>query len=459
MTPNQYKHRLGDRQPLSQSILWQIQRTYFLKNGMAAWQNDEVPHTISCSPYMARTYGDIVFGYLHDCLAAIQAQDLTIDSRQPIYFVELGAGTGRLTYHFLHQFYATFLDSPFADWSIKFVLTDFAPDILAFWQSHPQLAPWVEAGLLDFAYFDAENPQALQLLHSQEAVAPDTATNPIILFANYFFDSIPQDSVLIEEGVAYDNRLTVSSTQPEPDLSDPTIWERMWFEYEVGNSAEYTHPIEQSIIDDYAANLPDTYLTFPTLGLACIRFWQRFKHVLLLTSDRGHTLIDALINDQPPLPNLHGSFSLMVNYHAIGEYVLRSGGAIYQAAHYQDNLQLSAYTLGPTPANGIETQRAFDNSVTKGGPDDFFAIQSALHPYLDTLALPQLLSLLRMSVWDAALFQDCFAALTAHAASQPAWHADIHDAALQVWQQYLPISADDPLETQIMGLLEALDLT
>ncbi|MCB0027603.1 MAG: hypothetical protein KDE28_06845, partial [Anaerolineales bacterium] len=75
---------------LSQSLIWQIQRDYFLKTGMAAWQADVVPHEISCNPYIARSYGRLILAYLRDWLAA------GLDVTEPIYVVELGAGSGRL---------------------------------------------------------------------------------------------------------------------------------------------------------------------------------------------------------------------------------------------------------------------------------------------------------------------------------------------------------------------------
>lgn len=45
--------------------------------------------------------------------------------------------------------------------------------------------------------------------------------NPFILIANYFFDSIPQDSFVIENEQLCQNLLTLYGSQPEPDLSDP----------------------------------------------------------------------------------------------------------------------------------------------------------------------------------------------------------------------------------------------
>ncbi|MCA9954946.1 MAG: hypothetical protein KC434_09520, partial [Anaerolineales bacterium] len=70
--------------PLSQSLLWDIQRAYFLKAGMKAWQNDVVPSDISSNPVMARTYSQLVFGYLRDCFAAAQRGEFKLDPSQPI---------------------------------------------------------------------------------------------------------------------------------------------------------------------------------------------------------------------------------------------------------------------------------------------------------------------------------------------------------------------------------------
>ncbi|MEM7113850.1 MAG: hypothetical protein AAF614_15550 [Chloroflexota bacterium] len=459
-TPPQ-KTIIAADQRLSQSIVWEIQRHYFLQNGMKAWQEDVVPHQISCSPVMARSYSQLVFGYLRDCFAAWQAGTFELYLAEPLYIVELGAGSGRLLYHFLHQFYPLFEESPFAELPIKFVLTDFVPSIIEFWQGHEKLQPWVEAGLLDFGLFDVMKPEPLRLRNSQATLTADSVINPIILFANYFFDSIPQDSFVQEDGLLCENLLTVLSSQPEPDLADPTIWERLEWAYEPIPLGEtyYEEPLYNEILASYEAQLPDTVLTFPNVGLDCVRFWQEVANgrLLLLSSDRGHTLADSLLDQEDPLPNRHGSFSLMVNYHAIGEYVWQSGGEVLHAPHYQDNLQTVAYLLGEVPQGGKETRMAFETAVIQGGPDDFFALKQSVEPQIAQLTLPQLLSFLRLSAWDADLFQVCLPALLAHVEqASPAWYPDIADVVAQVWRQYLPLKAPDPLEEQVHQLLERL---
>ncbi len=458
------RHIIAGDQRLSQSIIWEIQREYFLRSGMQAWQDDIVPHYISSNPVTARAYSQIVLGYLRDCFTAVQDGELTLDKSQPIYIVELGAGSGRLAHHFLHQFFDLLENSPFAGLSIKYVLADFVPQILDFWQQHERFQPWVDAGLLDFALFDVMAQRPLTLINAKQTLTPDQATNPLILIANYFFDSIPQDSFVLEDGQLHANLLSIYSTQPEPDLDDPTIWDRLELAYEAFplETPYENELVYNRILENYAAYFPDTTLSFPNMGLDCLRFWQAFGsgNLLLLSSDRGHTLPDALLDQDDPLPNLHGSFSMMVNYHAISEYVTINDGLALTPPHYQDNLQVAVYLLGQVPQDGWETELAFDTAVTQNGPDDFFAIKTALDSHIPTMTLPQILSYLRLSAWDGDIFRDCYPTLLAQIkTASPAWYPDVYTVLAQIWQQYLPLQANDDLAAKIQILLDQMEIT
>ncbi|MAT96702.1 MAG: hypothetical protein CL608_06120, partial [Anaerolineaceae bacterium] len=280
----QSRHIIEADKPLSQSLLWDIQRAYFLQAGMAAWQDDVVPSDISSNPVMARTYSQILFGYLRDCFAAAQQGDFALDPSQPINIVELGAGSGRLAYHFLQTFYQ---QSPFASQPIRYIMTDFVPQILDFWQGHGRFQPYIDSSILDFGLFDVMVMRPFTLRNSGQIFAPDTVQNPVILIANYFFDSIPQDSFVIEDGLLCQNLLTLSSSQPEPDLGDPAIWERLALHYEPIplEKSFYDKPLYNQILDEYEAALPDASFSFPNVGLDCVQFWREFGNgrLLLLT--------------------------------------------------------------------------------------------------------------------------------------------------------------------------------
>ena len=430
--------------PLSQSLLWKIQRAYFESAGMRAWQDDVVPHTISCNPFMARAYANLIQGYLRD-----RAEQ--IDPDAPLYIVELGAGSGRLTYHLIHQLGSLLDNVP----NLTFVLTDFTDSIVDYWRSHPQLVPLAEKGVLDFALFDVMDMRPLELLHSGRTLDPQSNKNPIILLANYFFDSIPQDSFVIENGELHSNLLSLYSGSDEEFLiTDPNLWDTLSLAYEPlpSNGAPYKNELYNQILADYE-QLPDTSLSFPNIGLDCVQFWMGFGDVLLLTSDRGTIHAEALIGQEDPLPNLHGSFSMMVNYHAISEFVERSGGRVFVPPHYQDNVQTLAYVLNNEDGSLSATQQAFEQSILQNNPDDFFGLRYHLIKQIPEMAIDQFMSLMRWSAYDADILRLGLDRLVELVQDEPAWAEDVADMLLQVKQQYLPIRPDDDLISQINNLL------
>jgi hypothetical protein len=451
-------HIISGDQRLSQSPLWQIQRHYFRRDGLKAWREDIVPHAISSNPAMARAYSQVALGYWRDCVTAVHNNTVILDPTQPLYIIELGAGSGRLAYHFLHHHLPQMAQSSLAHLPIKYVMTDFVPEIVDFWQSHKRLQPWIEAGVLDFALFDVTEMQPLSLRHAQLTLTPNQLHNPFILIANYFFDSIPQDSFVLADEQLCENLLTISSSQPEPNLADPTIWDRLDLAYEAIPLEQpyYEEASYNEILAEYEATFPDTTLTFPNVGLDCVRFWQGFGNgrYLLLTADRGYTLPESLLDQDDPLPNLHGSFSLMVNYHAIGQYVERAGGLVLYPPHYQDNLQVVAYLLGDVVVTGRETSLAFQQALN---PDDFFALKTAVDLHLPTFTLPQLLSYLRLSAYDADIFANCLPLLLAQLPHiSPAWYSDVYEVAVLVWQGYFPLGEEGDLAAEIGRMLMAI---
>src|SRR5687767_13921919 len=144
---------LEEKLRLSQSLLWQAQRHFFERQGIEAWRHRIVPHYITNNPYLANTYARLVFAFLPDCQAVTATPGEggfpPLDLSQPLYIIELGSGSGRLAFHFLKNFLPLFNHSALKEIPIKFVLTDFAEQTLAFWQSHRSLQPFLASGHLD----------------------------------------------------------------------------------------------------------------------------------------------------------------------------------------------------------------------------------------------------------------------------------------------------------------------
>ncbi|HSH05566.1 MAG TPA: SAM-dependent methyltransferase [Anaerolineae bacterium] len=454
---NTQHHLLAADQRLSQSFIWSAQRQFFAHIGIDAWRQDIVPHHISCNPIMARTYSRLTFAYLQDWLTHHTPQPNT-----PFYIVELGAGSGRLGHHFLTDFHQLWQNSPHAHLPVKLILTDFTPTLLHFWSQNPTLQQWHQQGWLDFALFDAQQPQPLTLLHDQTTIPHPQHPHPTILLANYFFDSIPQDCFLVADGLLHENLLSAYGPQPDIDLNDTATLHQLTFAFEPfpARLPYYHDPNWDAILAEYEQSLPDTVFVFPQIGLNTLRFWhQNSPHgLLLLTADKGYTHLPDLYDQDDPDFTLHGSFSLMVNYHALGRYTAHHNGLTLTTPHYQNNLQLLAFLFDPHTKHTPNLHQAFTHYVTQAGPDDFFALKLLLETQYDQLDLPQLLSYLRLTGWDPQLLLDawphfCDLAYEAH----PVWHDDIRHALSQIHQTYLPLSHPDPLLTAINDLLTQLD--
>src|SRR5713226_1037802 len=108
-------------------------------------------------------------------------------------------------------------------------MTDASMTPIDFWQAHPMLRPLVDAGVVDFAHFDATNRADITLINSnvtlgcplgEKDLALDSSpiervssggkgsnavANPMLVVANYIFDSIPHYSFSIRDGELFEN--------------------------------------------------------------------------------------------------------------------------------------------------------------------------------------------------------------------------------------------------------------
>ena len=451
---------LEEKQRFSKSLLWKLQRKFFEQQGIEAWRQGAVPHYITSNPHIASAYAHVVLGFLRDCHATLGHQDsavAAIDPNRPIYILELGSGSGRFAYNFLKKFHAAYAQSSLNQHSIKYILTDFTEENLNYWKTHSVLQPYLEKDMLDFACFDAERDQAITLSQSGETLEPNGLSNPMIVIANYVLDTIPQDLFLIENGQISESLVTLASSQAEPDLNDPGILSQLEVSYtqQAIEGHFYDDAGFNQLLKDYQHTLTDTYLLFPHVALRCLKHLRRLcgDRLLLLSGDKGFSREEDLLFQAEPGIVMHGSFSLMVNYHAIGQYVQHEGGKYLTTAHRHNSLNICAAVFGKHPQNYPETGLAFDFAIVQNNPDDFFTLRQVHADHYDALSIEQILAYLRLSGWDGAVFMDCFSAITAKLENLPSFmQEELLWAAQNIWANYYPIGEQRDLPFYL-GLL------
>jgi tetratricopeptide (TPR) repeat protein len=450
---------LESKRPLSQSLLWKLQRAYFERRGIEAWSTGTVPHHITSSPLIAEAYARIVFGSLRDGYAVTPGDGASDFRRQPFYIIELGTGPGRFAYLFLKRFLALLHNSALKDIPIKYVMTDFTDRNIESWAAHPWLQPFIEEGVLDFARFDVERDQKLRLLISGEVLAVRNLRNPIVVIANYLFDSLPQDAFFVSRGQLFETLVSLTTPEEESDLNDPEILSRieMSYDHNLVDGNYYDDTKWNRILQDYRKRLPDAPFLFPIAALQCIRNLKRLSRgrLLLLSGDRGYSGDEALLEGNgAPTIAVHGSFSMAVDYQIIGEYCQRLGAQVLHPAHRAENLNVSAFMFGNLPGGFTETRQAYAETIEKFGPDDFFTLKEGISQIYDGLKLDQILAFLRLSCWDFKRFLECLPSLKKQLVDSSDFQKrELHEAIVKIWDAYLPIGEENDLAFELGTLL------
>src|SRR5262249_21727202 len=89
------------------------------------------------------------------------------------------------------------------------------------------------------------------------------------------------------------------------------------------------------------------------------------------------------------------------------------------------------------------TSKAHQQAVTAFGPDDLFTVMSWLNAYLDSVSVPQALSLLRLTRWDATAFLRLFPAIAPKLRNIAVERNDLRAAVRSVWENRYPFDPGD----------------
>ena len=171
---------------LSQSPLWTMQRTFYEREASDAFA--EIPHQILDNPFAAAAFARVVCGFYRDCARG------ALDVSEPLYVVELGAGAGRFAHGFVRELAAWVQAVPLALPPIVYVMTDLGEGTLDDWAANEAL----DDERYDFARFDVTSDRTLAL--RRRGIVLERLENPLVVIANYVFDSVPADAFAIGEG-------------------------------------------------------------------------------------------------------------------------------------------------------------------------------------------------------------------------------------------------------------------
>ena len=448
---------------LARSALWNLQTRAYTEFGPQAWTTKGVPSYVTSNPYIARSYAQVVLGYLRDCLKL--EGSTPIDLTHPLYIFDLGAGTGRFGYLFLKNLHQLLTRLKFPDIKIRYVMTDIAPANIAFWKAHPYLQPFIKLGWLDFTHFKHDQSAPLRLELSGTELTSETVVNPLIVIGNYFFDTIPQDLFKVVDGKILEGRVALSmkSNSFTKDLSprDPAVINHLisQFEYFPIQDIENYYPAQPhllSILKRYTETLEGIPFMFPEGAFKVINYFENLSQgrMLLLAGDQGR-ITQEQIKQQPDIfLSLHGSFSIGVNYDAIAQYFRNRGNGTLLTTFSNPSLVVTASIVGGPLLMYPETCGAFDDHIDRFEPYDYYLLVNYTEkewafPNLDFIFL-----LIKAGRWDPINFNLFYDRIRSELKiASPLTHERFIDVVECCWQNFYPTAKDESNFVMNLGIL------
>jgi tetratricopeptide (TPR) repeat protein len=437
--------QLEENQRFSQSVLWTLMKAYYHGMGPKAWHSGAVPNYATCNAFIAQSYATVVMTYLREL-----ARTGMLVAGEPVYIVELASGVGAFAAYFLHKLGELKLESSLSDLDVRYVMTDFTQTNLQAVQAHPHLRPFAAAGALGFGKFDVDVDDAIELVGGGVLTA-GSLKNPVVVLGNYAFDTFRQDIFRVENGTLREVCVTTRAPGPGPiDLTRTDVLAKLQTQYAdrpVDEAHYYQDPILNELLGEYRTLLADTTFTIPVASLTALDRLLALSggRGMLLSSDKGFTHLDELYHHDQQSMQLHGSFSVMVNYHAIGRYFTRRGGAYAATSRKQLNLKTAMCVIGGNHDAFVDTLSAFRRGIEEFGPGDFFEYLSLGRG--EKKSLQQILGLMRLSGHDPGVLYNHADAIREQCADVPEWlGVELRFAIDKTWGQYFASSQNLPFE-------------
>jgi len=444
--------------------------SFYDRKGVSSWSQGIVPHFITSNAFIGRSYAQVLRGYFHD-----MSGDPNLKRDEKFYIIELGTGSGKFSFFMLKAILEMSATMGFPTDNIVYVMTDFTESNFEFWRSHEGLRPFVEEGKLDFAIFDAVEGGELKLHNSGVTIGAENPTaNPICIVANYLFDTLCHDIFQVEGGRLKEGKISVGSKRgEEADPLDPEIIKNFDNEFEYIDCDEDYYEKEgtespedhlhlrrmlQWYKDYFSPNPPPEAMTGGGTGttdhgvpsplnteedtgasllipIGTFRALRKLTDLsggraIVISGDKGNNNPEQFRGLLDPHIAVHGSFSVMVNYHAVGAYFTSRGGFALHNPQEEASLKVSCFVLpgddgeGPRPTpsdkdfmkDGLKRldeersrkfpvlRQAFNDHVDSYGPNDFFVMQKCLKEDTPSPTLRSVVALLKLGDWDPDVF-------------------------------------------------------
>lgn len=413
MTEEVSRQTIEEGQRISQSKLWKLLEAYYVKLGPKAWAKHGTPSFATSNPITAEQYAALTIAFLKDCLA--NPTLFPLDPAQPIYILDLGAGSGQFSCAFLKKILLLLQQNFGEKLKICLVLLDIVEENFKFWKNHLDLKSYFESNILDYAYYHhAYNNEPIKLLSSQQILTQDNLSNPLILICNYFFSTLPSDLFRLKDGELQQGFISsyVPHSKNEADFAEDDLKLIKATTFTVDYKTVIDSPyegLEQSILEKLVQTFRNEeegiYFTFPVGGFQVLRYFQKLtsERLLLIMGDHGANIAADFKKYKDVWLAYHDSLSVPVNFSAFTYFFTLQGGFNQITTEIDPKFIISLSNFKGPRENWKEIRFIFDECIETFNISDFGVLLEDLESRGDSLPIFLLLELIKLGRGSALL--------------------------------------------------------
>jgi tetratricopeptide (TPR) repeat protein len=380
---------MTDSAPLSEATIFPGLRQFYAESGVQAWAQT-VPLHATSNPFLADSYATVIVRFIQEAIATGE-----VERDQPFYVAELGSGSGKFGFHLVKRLRELRQTLGLEHLRIVTVMSDVADANIEYWTNHPRLRAFVERGELLLARFDVAADHGFHLVSPDpDAGELTTFANPLVVVANYLFDSLPQDLFRLSDGHLDEMLATLvaSETEGASDLG--------WTPRPV-DFPRYHDPEFDRILDEARPQSGCDALMFPVTALRALRRLADAAQgrLCLLAADlgAGGKLVAA---PELRIGTEAGFFYLPVDFSVIGQFFAGLGPGVHR--HWPaSTLDTFLAVSGFQPEQLRETCHAFSSSLETFGTRGRTAMTSLLEHGGQYLAPEEWLPLASLGRYDS----------------------------------------------------------
>lgn len=379
--------------PLVNSAIWTMQKGLYQFHGPELW-NHCIPSWATNNNNVANSTNKFIEAFIKDYEQQYQQTNWSI--------VIIGAGIGILPYKI-----STYLSAAnkTRNCKIHLVISDCVNKNIDAWKRHPQLKPFIDEGTLVPIWLDADRGfnglKNLSDFRSEHKII-----SPLIVIANYVFDSLPQSIYEIDNGKVSVGLCTIKERgDSKQNAASRNINDLITeIRFENLHSRYNPDPIIDSYIASHVADDHNGQILVPSVAMRCLANLKKLANdnIVLIATDKylkpnHNTKFHSYMTDHGPI------FSLPVDPYALVHVLANNYNSNWMSEQWSNPIMtVSHISLSEPLTLSAVTEIMQDAKLSDSAAYASNTLHSLLTPdkTLKNLKLSEILATFEKLEWD-----------------------------------------------------------